>query len=148
MIDHANIGASQVNISAKKGIPAAHFPAHTHPNRPNTPNTVTQAVLVPPAPRIPTPIAKANGMVKTIVNNPHGLSANARTTTSANTAINIVMIPNNPTTAKVPATGPTSSRNICPTDFPLLRTLSHKIMLSCTAPPKTAPIKIQRNPGK
>ena len=51
-------------------------------------------------------------------------------------------------TAIVPATGPTSSRNIWPTDFPRRRTLNHRMMLSCTAPPKTAPIRIQRNPGR
>jgi hypothetical protein len=112
MIDHANVGASHVNILASKGVSAAHFPAQTHPTKPKTPKIVTQSVLVPPAPRIPSPIAKANGIVNTMVNKPHGLSAKARTTTSAKTAIKIVMIPKSPTTAKVPATGPTSSRNI------------------------------------
>ena len=65
-----------------------------------------------------------------MVNSPHGLSAKALTTTKANTAIRIVIIPNKPITASVPATGPTSSRSICPTDFPPLRTLSHNVILS------------------
>jgi hypothetical protein len=93
-------------------------------------------------------MTKAKGIVKTIVDNPHGLSANARTTTKASTAINIVKIPSSPITAIVPAVGPTSSRNICPTDFPPRRTLNHRIILSCTAPPNTAPIRIQSSPGK
>ena len=130
MIDHANVDASHVNIFAKTGVSAAHFPAQTHPTSPNTPITVTQAVLAPPAPLIPNPIASAKGIVNTMVNSPHGLSAKALTTTKANTAIRIVIIPNKPITASVPATGPTSSRSICPTDFPPLRTLSHNVILS------------------
>ena len=148
MIDQAKVGPSQVNILARVGTSDTHFPAQTHPTKDSTPSPVTHPVRTPPAPRKPSPIASASGIVKTIVDNPQGLSASARTTTNAKTAINIVKIPNSPITAIVPAVGPTSSRNICPTDFPPRRTLSHKIILSCTAPPNTAPIKIQRNPGK
>ena len=148
MIAQAKVVEGQVNILARTGVAAAQLPAQTHPTKPKTPRTVTTRVLCPLAPRIPSPIAKASGMVSTMVKSPQGLSANAFTTTKANTAISIVMIPSRPTTANVPATGPTSSRNICPTDLPRRRRLNQRMILSCTAPPKTAPIRIQRKPGR
>ncbi len=46
---------------------------------------------------------RAIGMVIAIENTPHGLCANARTTTSASTAITIMMITGTPMSAATPA---------------------------------------------
>jgi len=148
MIAQASVVDFQVNILDNTACSAAQLPAQTHPTKPSTPKTVTTTVLRPSAPRMPNPIAKAKGIVSTMVNRPQGLSAKAFTTTKASTAISMVMIPSSPITASVPATGPTSSRSICPTDFPFRRRLSQRMMLSWTAPPSTAPIRIQRRPGR
>ena len=137
-----------VNILESTACSAAQLPAQTQPTSPRTPSTVTTSVRRPSAPRIPRPIASASGMVSTMVKRPQGLSAKALTTTKASTAISMVTIPRSPTTASVPATGPTSSRNICPTDFPRRRKLSQRMMLSWTAPPRTAPTRIHKSPGR
>ena len=52
------------------------------------------------------------------------------------------------TRAASPAKGPTSSRTIWPSDLPPRRTEQKRMTLSWTAPPKTAPTRIQRIPGR
>ncbi len=47
-----------------------------------------------------------------------------------------------------PATGPTSSLAIWPSDLPLRRIEANRITKSCTHPPRTAPIMIQSVPGR
>ena len=90
----------------------------------------------------------AIGIVAKIVNRPHGLSARALTTTNESTANRITMIPKILINATIPAKGPTSSRTICPSDLPPRRTEQNIIILSCTAPPRVAPINIHNIPGK
>ena len=87
-------------------------------------------------------------MVSAIVKSPHGLSASARTTTSASTASKITMIATMLTSATSPAKGPTSSRTICPRDLPRRRVEQNMITESCTPPPSVAPISIQSRPGR
>ncbi|CFS00088.1 Uncharacterised protein [Mycobacterium tuberculosis] len=54
----------------------------------------------------------AMGMVMAIEKTPHGLLARARTTTSASTAITMVIMTGIPTRAATPAVAPSSSRTI------------------------------------
>src|SRR6185437_14925272 len=65
------------------------------------------------------PINSATGMVRPIVTVPHGLDLRALTTTRASTASSTIMMPSTATSAVTPATGPISSRAICPSDLPL-----------------------------
>ena len=90
----------------------------------------------------------AIGIVSPIVTVPHGLDFNAFTTTSANTAISTIMMPSTATSAVYPATGPISSFAIWPSVLPLRRMEAQRMTKSCTAPPTTTPITIQRMPGR
>jgi hypothetical protein len=87
-------------------------------------------------------------MVAAMVNEPHGLSASAFTTTKPSTASRMVMIETMLICASSPAKGPTSSRTISPSDFPPRRIDENKMMQSCTAPPSVAPTRIQIMPGR
>ena len=60
------------------------------------------------------PMNKAMGMVIAIENTPHGLSASALTTTSARTAIRMIMMTNTAIIAAKPPMSPSSSRAIWP----------------------------------
>ena len=88
------------------------------------------------------------GIVAVIVNTPHGDSARAFTTTRASTASRMIEIAVTLTRATSPAKGPTSSRTIRPRDRPPRRTEQKRMTLSWTAPPRTAPTRIHRKPGR
>ena len=98
--------------------------------------------------RIQMPITIAIGIVRPSVTVPHGLARSALTTTSASTAIRMIMIPSIATSAVKPATGPISSFAIWPSDLPSRRMDAQRITQSCTAPPSTTPTTIQRMPGR
>ena len=93
-------------------------------------------------------MSMAMGMVSPMVTVPQGLSRSAFTTTSASTEIRMIMIPRMATSATPPATGPISSRAICPSDLPLRRMEAQRMTKSCTAPPSTTPTRIHRAPGR
>ena len=90
----------------------------------------------------------AIGIVIAIVNTPHGLLASAWTTTSARTAKRIIMIARTLMSASAPTPGPISSFTIWPNVLPPRRTDANKMIMSCTAPPSVAPIKIHNVPGR
>ena len=90
----------------------------------------------------------AIGIVAAMVNVPHGLPDSAFTTTSATTASRMIMISSTVNSATKPPSFPISSRAICPSDLPSRRMEANRMTKSCTAPPKTPPIMIQRVPGK
>ena len=90
----------------------------------------------------------AIGMVAAIVNVPQALPFSAFTTTSATTASRITMMISTVTSATKPPTLPISSRAIWPSDLPSRRMEANRITKSCTAPPSTAPMMIQRVPGR
>ena len=90
----------------------------------------------------------AIGIVIAMVKTPHGLFANACTTTSARTASKIIMIASTLINASAPTPRPISSFTICPSVFPRRRTEANSTIMSCTPPPRVAPIKIQSVPGK
>ena len=94
------------------------------------------------------PISIAIGIVAPTVNVPHGLWRSALTTTSASTAIRMIMIENTPTSAAKPPTGPISSFAICPSERPSRRRLPQRMQKSCTAPPSTTPTRIHSVPGQ
>ena len=68
---------------------------------------------------------RAIGMVMAIENTPHGLSASALTTTSASTAMRMIMMTKTPMSAATPPTAPSSSRAIWPRLRPRRRDESH-----------------------
>ncbi len=86
-----------------------------------TPITETSLILPGLRYRRYTPMNSAIGIVMAIEKTPHGLSANALTTTSASTAIRITMMTSTATMAAVPPTVPSSSRAIWPRLRPLRR---------------------------
>ena len=90
----------------------------------------------------------AMGMVIAIVKTPHGLSASARTTTSASTASRMIMMTSTLINAMKPTPAPISSFTICPSDFPSRRIELKSVTASCTPPPSVAPTKIQSVPGR
>ena len=90
----------------------------------------------------------AMGMVAAMVNVPQGLPFSALTTTSAMTASMMTMMMSTVTSAVKPATLPISSRAIWPRDLPSRRMEANRMMKSCTAPPRTAPMTIQSVPGR
>ena len=90
----------------------------------------------------------AIGIVIAIVNTPQGLFASACTTTSASTASKMVMIASTLMSASAPTPGPISSFTIWPNVFPPRLTDAKSVIMSCTAPPSVAPIKIHNVPGK
>ena len=90
----------------------------------------------------------AMGMVAATVKTPHGLSASRFTTTSASTASRMVMIARMENMPMAPATGFTSSLTICASDLPSRRIELKRITKSCTAPPRTTPMRIQSVPGR
>ena len=94
------------------------------------------------------PISIAIGIVAPTVNVPHGLCRSAFTTTSARTAIRITMMKKTPTSAANPPTGPISSFAICPSERASRRRLPQRMHMSCTAPPRTTPARIQSVPGR
>ncbi len=149
MIHHASVVPFSVSRASSR-VPPRNWPPQTAATKPATPKAVTQWSALPEeAPdRIAIPIATAIGIVAAIVKTPQGDSASAFTTTSARTARRITLIAVTLTRAASPATGPTSSRTIWPRDLPRRRTLQKRTTLSWTAPPKTAPIRIQRSPGR
>ena len=98
--------------------------------------------------RIATPMHRAIGIEARIVKRPQGLSARAFTTTNPRTARMITMMETTPTRVTTPAKGPTSSETICPRLFPRRREEQKRMMQSWTAPPRVAPISIQRAPGR
>ena len=97
---------------------------------------------------IQTPINRAIGIVAVIVKRPHGLSRSALTTTSASTASRMIMMAKTATIAATPATGLTSSLAIWPSDLPSRRMDAHRMIMSCTAPPRTTPAISQIVPGR
>ena len=94
------------------------------------------------------PISRAMGIVQAMVNSPHGLALRAFTTISASTASRMIMIARMATIAARPATGFTSSFAIWPSDLPSRRSEQHRMVKSCTAPPRTTPAISQRVPGR
>ena len=149
MIHHASVVPLSVRRPSSD-VPAMNWPPQTAATRPATPAAVTQWSLLRSSPpdRRATPIARAIGIVAAIVNTPQGDSASAFTTTRARTARRMTLIAVTLTRATRPAKGPTSSRTIWPSDLPPLRMEQKRMMLSWTAPPKTAPTRIQRSPGR
>ena len=93
------------------------------------------------------PVSSAAGIVSRIVNIPHGLSANAFTTTNPILASVQIRMNNVATELVTPATGPIFFRAICGNDSPSWRTDAQRITRSWTAPARQAPITIQINPG-
>ena len=90
----------------------------------------------------------AIGIVQAMVNVPHGLSASAFTTSSPSPASATVMMNRTAMEAETPATGPTSFLAISASEQPSRRTEATSTTKSCTAPAKTAPIRIQSAPGR
>ncbi len=88
------------------------------------------------------------GMVAPTVKTPHGLSANARTTTNASTASRMIIMARIATMPMAPAMVLSSSLTICASDLPSRRIEQNKIIKSCTAPPSVTPINIQSVPGR
>ena len=78
----------------------------------------------------------------------HGLCFIAFTTTNPKTAIKMIIITKVPMSEATPASGLNSSFAICPKLFPFFLTEKKRIVISCTAPPTTAPIRIQIVPGR
>src|SRR4051812_3865515 len=143
MIHQASVVPLSVSQLSKR-VPCTNCPPQTDASKATTPKTLIVTNHFPACPpnRIAQPMATAIGIVAAIVNNPHGLSASAFTTTSPSTASKTVMIATMLTNAARPAKGPTSSRTICASDFPLRRTEQNIITQSCTAPPSVAPTSI------
>ena len=83
-----------------------------------------------------------------MVNSPHGLDRKALTTTSATTAIKIIMMKSTPKSAVQPPTLLISSLAICPRDLPSRRIEQKSVTKSCTHPPSTPPITIHSVPGR
>ncbi len=71
--------------------------------------------------RSPMPMIIATGIVIAIVKTPHGLFASAWTTTSASTAIRMIMIASTLMSASAPTPRPISSFTICPSVLPRRR---------------------------
>ena len=93
-------------------------------------------------------MSSAMGIVIARVNVPQGDSFSAFTITSATTARRMIMIASTASSAIIPPRFETSSRAICPSDFPLRRIEQNKITKSCTQPPSAAPTISQSVPGK
>ena len=91
---------------------------------------------------------KAMGMVAETVKTPHGLSASTFTTTSARTARRMIMIARMAKVPMMPAVVLISSRSICASDLPSRRMEAARITKSCTAPPRTTPMRIHSVPGR
>ncbi len=94
------------------------------------------------------PMSIATGIVVAIVKTPHGLFARAWTTTKASTAMIIIMIRSTLMRASAPTPRPISSFTICPSVLPRRLTELKSTIMSCTAPPRVAPIRIQSVPGR
>ena len=88
------------------------------------------------------------GIVANTVDVAHGLCFIALTTTSASTAIRMIMIPSVPNSAAKPPIGPSSWRAIWPSVRPSRRVDRNSMTMSCTHPPSTEPIRIQSVPGR
>ena len=97
---------------------------------------------------IQNPIRSAMGMVIKTVNRPHGLSNMAFTTAIDRPASVRIKMKRKAKDATDPATLPTSLSAIEDKLFPLWRTEAKSTTMSCTPPATTAPIRIQRAPGK
>jgi hypothetical protein len=95
-----------------------------------------------------TPISTAIGRVAATVNVPQGLIARALTTISASTASRMIMIARMPIIATQPAPGPSSARIMSPSERASRRVDRNRITKSCTAPAKTAPLRIHSVPGR
>jgi len=111
-----------VNQSAPQSVSATHPPETTASSSSTTPISETSETRPGRRNRRYTPMKSAIGMVIEMENTPHGLSANALTTTSASTASRITMMTSTPTIAAAPPTTPSSSLAIWPSDRPRLRT--------------------------
>ncbi len=88
------------------------------------------------------------GMVVARVKVPQGDPLSAFTTTRATTASRMIMIARTEVMAISPARRLTSSRAICPSDFPSRRIEQKRITKSWTQPPSTAPTISQSVPGR
>ncbi len=149
MIHQAKVVALSERTPSR-GEPPMNWPPHDAATRATIPPRVTQpsSLRLWPPDRSAKPIRRAMGIVEAIVKTPQGDSASAFTTTSARTARSMMEMAVMLTRADRPANGPTSSRTIRPSDLPPRRTEQNRITLSWTAPPKTAPTRIHRNPGR
>ena len=87
-------------------------------------------------------------MVANTVEVAQGLCFIALTTTRPSTAIRMIMMVSVPSMAAKPPTGPSSSRAICPRLRPLRRVDMNRMVMSCTQPPSTPPIRIHNVPGR
>ncbi len=94
------------------------------------------------------PMASAIGMVANTEKVAQGLPFIAFTTTSASTAIRMIMIMSVPPSAAKPPKGPSSSRAICPRLRPSRRVDMNRMVMSWTHPPSTEPNRIHSVPGR
>ena len=147
MIAHASQIASCRNHDSIAGKCERNCPPQTPNAKPKRPKIVTAVTFAFPV-RNPKPMMRATGIVTAMVNTPHGLFASACTTTSASTARRMIMIASTLMSASTPAPPPISSFTIWPRVLPPRRTDAKSTIISCTAPPSVAPIKIQSVPGK
>ena len=88
------------------------------------------------------------GMVRKIVNVPHGESASALTTAMPRPARAMTTMKRMAIIAVMPATGLISVRAISASDLPLRRTEEARMTKSCAAPAKTTPKASHSSPGR
>ena len=90
----------------------------------------------------------AMGIVAATVEVAQGLCFMAFTTTRPRTAMRMIMIVMTPISAALPPMAPNSSRAIWPSERPSRRVEKARVTKSCTQPPKTAPTRIHKVPGR
>ncbi len=91
---------------------------------------------------------KAIGMVAKTVNVDQALCVMALTTTSASTAIRMIMMQSVPIIAAVAPKRPSSSRARCARLRPSRRVEQKRTSMSCTQPASTAPTSSHSVPGR
>jgi hypothetical protein len=94
------------------------------------------------------PKRSAAGIVIATVKVPHGELARAFTTTIPSPARRRIVMKRIAAVAALCATGPISRRDISESEAALWRTDANRMMKSWTAPPRAAPNRIQRAPGR
>jgi len=138
----------KVKSGPQTGDCATCWPTMIAPISPTKPNSDTSPTRPGRTQRDHAPIPSASGTVAATVKLPHGLSASARTTTSASTASRITMMRKVPPSTMAPAAGPSSIRTSSPSERPSRRIEMKRMMKSWTAPASTTPASSHNVPGR
>ena len=148
MINAAKAGAVSVNMRAALPFSEIQCPPTTASI--TKMNPMAEASSTFPGLRYirKSPMKSATGMVMAMVKVPQGLDLSAFTTISAATPSKMMRMLITAKKDTNPPIGPISSFAIWVSDFPSRRTEKSRMTKSCTHPPKTAPAKIQRVPGR